>query len=382
MRATRSGAALIGAALAAALVFAFGSNAATVTLPCGSSLPQAYASAPAEGVIYQLGACAYTGGTFAYKPSQAGTVEYEGIAGTTVGGITVRGAKHVTVRNLKMGGVFATPQNGSSSPPGSLAEDWTFDGVNMDGGVFFLRSAVDFEFLNGQSGNTHNAVPNTIGNYDGPPSQNILIRNWRIHDMDRSACSGCHMEGLFIQEAVGVQVIDSVFERVSIMDIFVHRIGTGTGTVNGKIGDPRDLVFRGNRFDAPNDGGGGAVVVRVDGNEWTDNVRFDGNQWGSRMWLERESGAAVSNFVWCSNNTGAAPAFDSTAGVTVNAYCGEQPPPTTTTTEEPPPPPVCDQACVVAYEARIDALEADLAVERQHSAELQAKIDAALEALQ
>lgn len=268
-----------------------------MAVPCGANINSAIALA-APGAVLQLGSCSYPNQNF--TTTIPVTVQGNGSA-TTVGDIDAHGAQNIALKNFDARDSFWVPQNGSSG--GRLTSNMSTDGVNFTAGGIFLRGCQGCSFRNGASGNTHDASSQTIGTYSGlAPSRNILIDNWNFHDMDRSANPGGHMECLFIQESDGVTVSNSIFQRCSIMDIFVSPI---VGTVV-----PTNITIKGNTFRTPTpERGGGAFLINPDPGSTISNFTFQGNQWDDRMLIENDGSATVSNVVWCNDNTGSAPAL-------------------------------------------------------------------------
>lgn len=300
------------------------------SVPCGANLDTSYHNAK-PGDVLQLGACAYPAVTFTFDSTKTSTnrVVFQMQAGTTIADFNIKGAKHVsfTGPGTIFADIFATPQNGPSG--GQLADDWLFDGVTIKGGGIFLRNATNFTFKNGQSGETHDARSQTIGAYAGlPPSKNILISNWRFHDMDRSANPTGHMECLFIQESDNVTVENSLFERCSIMDIFISPVSGGAAATN--------LTLKGNTFRTPSpERGGGAVLVNPAPTNATSNFTAQANIWDDRFLLENETSMTVTNYVWCTDNTGDAPdLLNPTSGFQIKA-CAPRPEPPTNLTATP-----------------------------------------------
>jgi hypothetical protein len=254
--------------------------------------------------VLQLGSCSYPNVSFSYDATKTSAADViirgNGRGLTMLGDVNMRGAKHLTLRDLSLRDSFLTPQNGSSG--GQRTEDVTFDNVDMYAGGIFTRSCKDCTFRNGASGNRHDAYSQTIGTYAGlPPSENITIDSWRFHDMDRSQAPGGHMECLFVQESNGVLIRNSLFERCSIMDVFFSPV------VSNNV--PTNITMVGNTFRRPSpERGGGAVLVNPDPGSSIVNYTFDANTWDDRLLIENDGNATLTNVVWCRNNTGTAPA--------------------------------------------------------------------------
>jgi hypothetical protein len=152
-------------------------------------------------------------------------------ASVTISNLEPRGIQHVTFENIAVTGViFTVPQNGSGG--GARPEDLTF--LNVTSSLFYVRSGKDVLYRGGQIGPSHSSSAPTVGTYQGlVPSQNVVFDGVRFFDIDRLNNPTGHVECLFIQEAVGTVVRNSVFEQCEVFDLRVDEIlgGTVSGTV-------------------------------------------------------------------------------------------------------------------------------------------------------
>ena len=270
---------LLALAAAVALLAAVGSNAATVGLPCGSNLNDAYQDA-APGDVLQLGACSYPGTTLAYDASKAGAsarVVFQGQPGTVVADLNFRGAQHVEVRDVKVtNDVYAIPANNTGC--GESFKDAAF--VNVSAGTVFLRSAVDVTYTGGEVGHRHDGTPPTLGPFEGCElPRNVTFDGVHFTDIDSDDCAGgisaCHISGFFVQGVDGLTIRNSRWDDIAVMDSFVSTI-VGSATI-------KNVLYEGNHFGATSDGGfyalktydingGGEVELR--GNVFEQAVNF------------------------------------------------------------------------------------------------------------
>jgi hypothetical protein len=125
--------------------------------------------------------------------------------------------------------------------------------------------------------------------------------------MDRSQAPGGHMECLFVQESDRVTIQNSTFTNCSIMDVFVSPIVSTNA--------PTNLMLKGNRFERPTpERGAGAVVVNPEPANSTSGFLAQGNNWVDRFYLENTSSMTVTNYTWCSDNSGSSPITQSSTG--------------------------------------------------------------------
>jgi hypothetical protein len=228
-------------------------------VPCGANI-NTYTTSAKAGTTFLLGACSYPSQNF----TSTVPVTIQGQAGTTIGDLNAHGAQNITFLDFSTTGTFIVPLDGSSG--GRLPTNLTFQRVTMTAGGIFLRGCQTCAFRDGSSGNTHDAYSQTIGTYEGlAPSSNILIDNWRFHDMDRSQNPTGHMECLFIQESQNVVVRNATFARCEIFDVYLNHI------VGGRVGN---VTFDGVQFGATTPSGYYALDAR-DGTLVVRNSRFD-----------------------------------------------------------------------------------------------------------
>ena len=162
----------------AALAGVFAGAARSATLQPGASWDAAYRAA-APGDVITLASGTYGSQTLRYDASKTSSTDvvFQPAAGATVtinGDLDILGAKHITIKNVKVTSwIFGTPQNGSSG--GARMEDMTFEGVTSS--IFFVRAAKDVTYRGGQIGPSHgssSARPSapTPGYL---PSENVVI---------------------------------------------------------------------------------------------------------------------------------------------------------------------------------------------------------------
>ena len=107
--------------------------------------------------------------------------------------------------------------------------------VNFTAGGIFLRGCQNCSFLNGSSGNRHDAYSQTIGTSSGVAvSKNILIQNWLMHDIDRQANPSGHTECLYIQESANVTLNNVHFARCEVFDLNIQDDVLG-GPISGLL---------------------------------------------------------------------------------------------------------------------------------------------------
>ncbi len=154
----------------AALTGVFAGAARSATLQPGDSWDAAYRAA-APGDVITLAAGTYGSQTLRYDASKTSSTDvvFQPAAGATVtinGDLDILGAKHITIKNVKVTSwIFGTPQNGSSG--GARMEDMTFEGVTSS--IFFVRCGEGRHLpeVARSARRTHAADSPTIGTYSG-----------------------------------------------------------------------------------------------------------------------------------------------------------------------------------------------------------------------
>jgi hypothetical protein len=191
--------------------------------------------------VFQLGACSYPDQNF--TSTSTVTVQGQG-ASTVVGDLDAHGAQNITFKNFNARDMFWVPLNGSSG--GRLTSNMRTDGVNFTAGGIFLRGCQNCSFLNGSSGNRHDAYSQTIGTYSGVAvSRDILIQDWLMHDIDRRANTSGHTECLYIQESANVTLRRVHFARCEVFDLNIQDDVLG-GPITGL--SVQDSVFESTVF--------------------------------------------------------------------------------------------------------------------------------------
>ena len=225
------------AALAAFFVLAIGGNAATVSLPCGSSLDAAY-DAAAPGDLIELSACSYTGKTLTGSKAAPGVI------------FDLNGGDQGSA------GIYAT---NVEFRDGSLNYYWAYDGTppqnvtlrNIKTPSFWMNCGSNIQVLGGEIGPESDDSINYVFCDRGGQIADVLFDGVYVHDNDCSS-AGCHFEAIRIdRDAVRVTIRNSVFRRNAIFHVFL--------TVSGGQ-PPRDVTFERNCFDQP-DGGSSVIAL-------------------------------------------------------------------------------------------------------------------------
>ena len=291
------------AALAAFFVLAIGGNAATVSLPCGSSLDAAYDDA-APGDLIELSACSYTGKTLTGSKAAPGVI------------FDLNGGDQGSA------GIYAT---NVEFRDGSLNYYWAYDGTppqnvtlrNIKTPSFWMNCGSNIQVLGGEIGPESDDSINYVFCDRGGQIADVLFDGVYVHDNDCSS-AGCHFEAIRIdRDAVRVTIRISVFRRNAIFHVFL--------TVSGGQ-PPRDVTFERNCFDQP-DGGSSVIALHdpiltsMDPADLRVRVRDNFAESGSHF---------RGPFYEFSGNTFGAES-------TCDTWLGSPPPP-------PPPPPPVDSA--------------------------------------
>ena len=291
------------AALAAFFVLAIGGNAATVSLPCGSSLDAAYDDA-APGDLIELSACSYTGKTLTGSKAAPGVI------------FDLNGGDQGSA------GIYAT---NVEFRDGSLNYYWAYDGTppqnvtlrNIKTPSFWMNCGSNIQVLGGEIGPESDDSINYVFCDRGGQIADVLFDGVYVHDNDCSS-AGCHFEAIRIdRDAVRVTIRNSVFRRNAIFHVFL--------TVSGGQ-PPRDVTFERNCFDQP-DGGSSVIALHdpiltsMDPADLRVRVRDNFAESGSHF---------RGPFYEFSGNTFGAES-------TCDTWLGSPPPP-------PPPPPPVDSA--------------------------------------
>ena len=291
------------AALAAFFVLAIGGNAATVSLPCGSSLDAAYDDA-APGDLIELSACSYTGKTLTGSKAAPGVI------------FDLNGSDQGSA------GIYAT---NVEFRDGSLNYYWAYDGTppqnvtlrNIKTPSFWMNCGSNIQVLGGEIGPESDDSINYVFCDRGGQIADVLFDGVYVHDNDCSS-AGCHFEAIRIdRDAVRVTIRNSVFRRNAIFHVFL--------TVSGGQ-PPRDVTFERNCFDQP-DGGSSVIALH-------DPILTSMDPADLRVRVRDNFAESGSNFrgpfYEFSGNTFGAES-------TCDTWLGSPPPP-------PPPPPPVDSA--------------------------------------
>ena len=319
-------------------------DAATVSVPCGSNLNDAYQDA-APGDVLTLGACTYPATTLQYqseKASASSRVVFQGQVGTVVSDLNFRGAQHVEFRDLKVtNDIYAVPQNNTAC--GQAFSDAVFR--NVSAGTLFLRSGENIEVHGGEIGHRHDGTPPTYGPFNGcSVLKNVTIDGVLFVDIDSDDCAGgisaCHISGSFVQGVDGLTIRNSEWRDVAVMDSFVSTI-VGSATI-------KNVLYENNHFGATSDGGFYALKT------------FDING-GGQVELRNNVFDQAVNFkdatiTGCGNT-----AVEGMPAELTQACEGSPPPPPPPPDPDPTPAPGCDAACEQSYKDQIASLEAQVA---------------------
>lgn len=201
----------------------------TGALTCGSSLDAAY-DAASPGAVIQLGTCAYSGKTITGSKAAPGVVF--DLAGYDQGGINLRGATNVELRNGR------GSANLGCQPGRIVLRNYSMQGI-------FWNGVCNVSWIGGELGPQSSDQINWIYS-DGATSHDILLENLYVHD-NRCVSSGCHYEAIRIDRGVdGIVIRNSVFRRNAIFHIFVTSLNGSNLSKN--------ITIEGNCFDQPTGG--------------------------------------------------------------------------------------------------------------------------------
>ena len=207
-------------------------QAATVNLPCGSSLDSAYDAAQV-GDLIQLSNCSYTGKTITGAKAAPGVIF--DLAGSNQGSITLSGAQNVELRNGS-----GTPNLGCQ--PGRITLR------NYSQSEFQWFGVCNVSWIGGEIGPSANDTINYIS--DG--THDLLFDGVWIHD-NTCVSSGCHFEAIrFDHDSYDVVIRNSVFQRNKVFHVFLTIYPSGQ--------PPKRITFEGNYFDYPTSSYGEAIA--------------------------------------------------------------------------------------------------------------------------
>lgn len=252
------------------------SNPGTYSSPV-RTLQRAYLRA-SPGDTVEMAGGSYGSGSLSYDPAKIGAgarVVFRPALGAAVsfGGITVSGAQHFEIHDISAPGwIFCTARDKDGGGP--RFSDALFENVTCN--IFFVRTALDVTYRGGQIGPSHDSSSPTIGSYPGlPPSENVVIDGTHFYDVDRRDAPGGHLEGLFVQESDGTQVLNCHFEQCEVMDLYVNAIFGGRVT---------NMLVQNTRFEATSPSG----YYSCDSGAWP--VRYVGNSFGQSIIAQGASG--------------------------------------------------------------------------------------------
>ena len=213
-------------------------DAATVNLPCGSSLDAAYDAAQ-PGDVVQLSNCTYAGKSITGTKTAPGVVF--DLAGSNQGSITLSGAQNVELRN----------GSGSANlgcQPGQI----TLRNYSQTG--IFWNGVCNVSWIGGDLGPQASDQLNYIYSDKSNWSSNVVLDGLYVHD-NHCVSGGCHYEAIRIDRKVdGVTIRNSVFRRNAIFHIFVTSLDGSNLSKN--------ITIDHNCFDQPT--GGSSVVALHD----------------------------------------------------------------------------------------------------------------------
>ena len=216
------------------------------------------------------------------------------------GEFRLTGQNHIELQNMTVGGMYLT----------GGANDIVFQGVNTS--TLYFRVVSNISLLGGSVGGTCMGYSATVGSgVKTGRAVNILIDGVHFHDITRDCNASAHVECLFLQESSYVTLQNSSFTNCGIMDVYVHEIGGG--------GDPDHITIQNNAFTTTVDGGYYTLVTQALSGETLNDYLIQGNSFAQTPLLENDPGSTVSNYRFCSTNTGMP--FKSTyspVGVTTN----------------------------------------------------------------
>jgi hypothetical protein len=120
---------------------------------------------------------------------------------------------------------------------------------NIEAESFFMNGGSNISVIGGTLGPHASDGINYIFSDRSAPISNVVIDGLHVHD-NTCVSSGCHYEAIRIdQNAVGVTIRNSRFERNAIFHVFITDSGFSEATV------PRNITIESNVFDRPIGGG-------------------------------------------------------------------------------------------------------------------------------
>lgn len=261
-------------------------------LACGSDLNSAYQAA-SPGTVYTLSACNYPATTLLYQASKATAnqrVVFQGVAGTVVADLNLRGAQHAEFRMLKVtNDVYSIPQNNTGC--GADTKDIVLSNVSAT--TVFLRSAQDFSMTGGVVGHRHDGTPPTVGPFNGCTlPKNVTFDGVLFTDIDSDGCAGgisaCHISGFFVQGVDGLTIRNSTWTDIAVFDSYVSPI-----VASAQI---KNVLYENNRFDAVTDGG--FYSLRVNPDTVVPQIALRNNSFGQAVSLSQPA-----TYSGCGNNS-------------------------------------------------------------------------------